>query len=201
MRRTVVLPTLILFGVAVTLLQPTASSQSPEAAPRRTAEDLLRLSKAAEVPGLAIPFKGITTNGDIESGLFGIRSTGVSTEPVRKAAEAFLASLTEPQRAKTVFGHARIRMDEVKSRLDRTWFAWIGATDPGSVFYYRIHSPVILIAFDHQRPAALRHLSDPNLPNREHVHTVVRTPNGNDYGKDLLRLHYLQHPHSALQAG
>ena len=35
MRRTVVLPTLILFGVAVTLLQPTASSQSPEAALRR----------------------------------------------------------------------------------------------------------------------------------------------------------------------
>ena len=104
MRRTVVLPSLILFGVAVALLQPTASSQSPEAAPRRTAEDLLRLSKAAEVLGLAILFKGITTNGDIESGLFGIRSTGVSTEPVRKAAEAFLASLTEPQRAKTVFG-------------------------------------------------------------------------------------------------
>jgi hypothetical protein len=24
---------------------------------------------------------------------------------------------------------------------------------------------------------------------------VVRTPNGNDYGKDLLRLHYAQHKH------
>jgi hypothetical protein len=24
---------------------------------------------------------------------------------------------------------------------------------------------------------------------------VVRTPNGNDYGKDLLRQHYLAHPH------
>ena len=30
---------------------------------------------------------------------------------------------------------------------------------------------------------------------RDHIHTVVRTPNGNDYGKDLLRLHYAQHPH------
>ena len=36
--------------------------------------------------------------------------------------------------------------------IDRTWFAWIGGVDPGSVFYYRIHSPVILIEFDHQRP-------------------------------------------------
>jgi hypothetical protein len=24
---------------------------------------------------------------------------------------------------------------------------------------------------------------------------MVRTPNGNDYGKDLLRQHYQQHPH------
>jgi Protein of unknown function (DUF3500) len=34
---------------------------------------------------------------------FPISSTGVSTEPVRKAAGAFLASLTEEQRAKTTF--------------------------------------------------------------------------------------------------
>ena len=92
-------------------------------------------------------------------------------------------------------GHARVKMDEVRAHLDRTWFAWIGKTDPGSVFYYRIHSPVILIEFDHQRPANLRHLNDPKVPNLEHIHTVVRTPNGNDYGKDLLRQHYLQHPH------
>ena len=32
---------------------------------------------------------------------------------------------------------------------------WIGDTAPGGVFYYRIHSPVILIEFDHQRPVAL----------------------------------------------
>jgi hypothetical protein len=95
-------------------------------------------------------------------------------------------------------GHARVRMDEVRAHLDRTHFAWIGTTDPGSVFYYRIHSPVILIEFDHQTPANLRHLAaDPRQPNAEHIHTVVRTPNGNDYGKDLLRQHYLRHPHTA----
>jgi len=95
-------------------------------------------------------------------------------------------------------GHARVKMEEVGAHLDRTWFAWVGGTRPGSVFYYRIHSPVILIEFDHQRPANLRHLaSDPNVPSAEHIHTVVRTPNGNDYGKDLLRQHYLQHPHQA----
>jgi hypothetical protein len=93
-------------------------------------------------------------------------------------------------------GHAKVKMDEVRQHLERTWFAWIGGTGPDSVFYYRIHSPVVLIEFDHQRPANLRHLaSDPQAPNREHIHCVVRTPNGNDYGKDLLRQHYELHPH------
>ncbi len=27
-------------------------------------------------------------------------------------------------------------------------------------------------------------------PAKFHVHTIVRTPNGNDYGFDLLRQHY-----------
>jgi hypothetical protein len=93
-------------------------------------------------------------------------------------------------------GHARVKMDEVRGHLDNTWFAWIGNTEPGSVFYYRIHSPVILIEFDHQVPANLKHLAkDPNAPNPQHIHVVVRTPNGNDYGKDLLRQHYALHPH------
>ncbi|MEY4634663.1 MAG: hypothetical protein RJA55_461 [Acidobacteriota bacterium] len=93
-------------------------------------------------------------------------------------------------------GHAKVRLDEVKRHLDQTRFAWIGETTPGSVFYYRIHSPVILIEFDHQTPANLRHLAkDPSVPNPQHIHVVVRTPNGNDYGKDLLRQHYAQHPH------
>jgi hypothetical protein len=87
-------------------------------------------------------------------------------------------------------GHARVRMDEVTRQLDQTWFAWIGETEASSVFYYRIQSPVILIEFDHQTPVAL---PGPRVPNRKHVHTVVRTPNGNDYGKDLLRQHYERH--------
>ena len=89
-------------------------------------------------------------------------------------------------------GHARVRMDEVRRHLDRTHFAWIGAADPQGVFYYRIQSPVILIEFDHQaRVAPFRS----ELSSRDHIHTVVRTPNGNDYGKDLLRQHHQRHAH------
>ncbi|HXW08121.1 MAG TPA: DUF3500 domain-containing protein [Vicinamibacterales bacterium] len=87
-------------------------------------------------------------------------------------------------------GHAKIRMAEVERHLDATWFAWIGGTGPDDVFYYRVHSPVILIEFDHQSPVAL---PGPKVPGRNHIHSVVRTPNGNDYGKDLLRQHYEAH--------
>jgi len=94
-------------------------------------------------------------------------------------------------------GHARVKMDEVRRHLDRTWFAWIGKAEQGGVFYYRIHSPVILIEFDHQVPANLKqYAKEPNAPNSQHIHVIVRTPNGNDYGKDLLREHYRQHPHA-----
>ena len=404
MTRPRLLALLVIVYVAATHLQSGLLSQAPP--PKRPPAELLRLSLAAETPGLAEPFKGVTTNGQIEPGLFAIRSTGVSTEPVRNAAGTLLAGLTPAQRAKTLFGvddpewrkwmnqsfyvrqgvsflemspeqrekafgllraslsarglrltrdimrlnetlgeltgnnfdeygewqyhitvmgqpsatepwgwqfdghhaiinyfvlgdqvvmtpfftgsepvaatsgkykgtsilqdeqnrglavinalteeqrkkavlrfsktgndnlteawrdnvvldyagirateltevqrrqlvelialyvdnmddgHARVKMDEVRAFLDRTWLAWIGDSQPGSVFYYRIHSPVILIEFDHQQPVGLRHLMDPGVPSTAHIHTVVRTPNGNDYGKDLLRQHYQQHPHS-----
>ena len=89
-------------------------------------------------------------------------------------------------------GHAEVRMDEVERHLDRTHFAWVGGTGDDAVFYYRILSPVVLIEFDHQRPIAL---GGPRVPGRRHIHAVMRTPNGNDYGKDLLRQHLERHPH------
>jgi len=92
-------------------------------------------------------------------------------------------------------GHAKVKMSEVTKHLDRTYFAWIGGSDDKAVFYYRIHSPVILIEFDHQKPVGTRQVYG-SLPSRQHIHVVVRTPNGNDYGKDLLRQHYLAHPHN-----
>ena len=92
-------------------------------------------------------------------------------------------------------GHARVRLSEVEAHLDETYFAWIGGADTDSVYYYRIHSPVILIEFDHRRPIGLKHLYPAGAPIRQHIHVVVRTPNGNDYGKDLLRQHYKSHAH------
>ena len=48
-------------------------------------------------------FRGVTTEGKVIPGLFKVKSTGVSTAPVRDAADKFLASLSESQRAATLF--------------------------------------------------------------------------------------------------
>lgn len=129
---------------------------------------------------------------------FNLDYAGAPVSSFTAAQKKQLSGLIEMYVSNMDGGHARVRMEEVRRHLDKTYFAWIGGSEESSVFYYRIHSPVILIEFDHQRPAGLRHLSsDPAKPERQHIHCVVRTPNGNDYGRDLLRQHYAQHPHSS----
>ena len=50
-----------------------------------------------------------------------------------------------------------------------------------------------MIEFDHHKGVLLTN----ETPQRFHTHTIVRTPNGNDYGKDLLRQHLEHHRHDA----
>ncbi len=66
-------------------------------------ERFRKRSIANENKGLAEPFKGITNDGRVQEGLFELKSTGVSTEPVRSAAIAFLESLDEKQQDKAKF--------------------------------------------------------------------------------------------------
>ena len=106
--------------------------------------------------------------------------------------------LRPPQRAKLLAliktfignlrpGHDAFKMKEIQHHLDQTYFAWVGHTTEDAVFYYRIHSPVVVIEFDHQQPVALGRRPSP--PTRNHIHAVIRTPNGNDYGNALLKQH------------
>ncbi|MCA1218790.1 DUF3500 domain-containing protein [Streptomyces sp. 8L] len=85
--------------------------------------------------------------------------------------------------------HARPRAEEVRAHESETYLSWAGDPAPGGVFYYRIHSPVVLVEFEHQAGV----MFDNDIPSRRHIHTVVRTPNGNDYGADLLRQHHERH--------
>ena len=88
-------------------------------------------------------------------------------------------------------GYATVKMAEVAQHLDETWFAWMGGTGPTDPFYYRLHSPVVLIEFEHLPGVAF----DNPEPSRHHIHTIIRTPNGGDYGADLLGEHHTRFDH------
>ena len=94
-------------------------------------------------------------------------------------------------------GPNKARMQEVQDHLHETYFSWIGGTKEHDTFYYRIQSPVIMAEFDHHSGVFLTN----ELPAKFHIHTLVRTPNGGDYGKDLLRQHYLRDHDAALRPG
>ena len=89
----------------------------------------------------------------------------------------FLALAPDPVRA--------ARLAEVSAHLDETWWSWIGGYGDDDPFYYRIQSPVIMLEFDNHSGVWLTNRE----PAKFHAHTIVRTPNGNDYGKDLIRQH------------
>jgi hypothetical protein len=66
------------------------------------------------------------------------------------------------------------KMAEIKANLNETWFAWSGATTPGSGSYYRIQGPTLHIEFSPQRG------------DTTHIHTIYRDPT-NDYGARLVK--------------
>ncbi|MFE4213639.1 DUF3500 domain-containing protein [Streptomyces sp. NPDC056844] len=115
-----------------------------------------------------IPYEGVRAR-DLTSG---------QQEQLLRVVESFVDFLPErPLRA---------RMRQIEEALDDTWWSWVGPDDGVRPFYYRVQSPVVMVEFDNHQGVWLTNTE----PARFHVHTVVRTPNCNDYGKDLLRQHY-----------
>ena len=123
---------------------------------------------------------------------FEMRYEGINFDDLSSHQQAIMFDLIGTYVNRMRSDHAQLKMDEIREHLSETHFAWMGGTDEDSVFYYRVHSPVILIEFDHQNGIFL----DNDHPSRNHIHTVVRTPNGNDYGKDLLRQHREKFDHT-----
>ncbi|MGW3663736.1 DUF3500 domain-containing protein [Streptomyces sp. NPDC005141] len=121
-------------------------------------------------------------------GLAGSELTGAQRDKLLDLVRVYVGAMDD--------GHADVKMTEVEAHLDGTYFFWIGETKDSSAFYYRVHGPVVLIEYDAQSPLAYGTkdsgggMGGPNgTPTQQHIHTVIRTPNGNDYGVDLLKLH------------
>ncbi|KAL2178708.1 uncharacterized protein P884DRAFT_221203 [Thermothelomyces heterothallicus CBS 202.75] len=74
-----------------------------------------------------------------------------------------------------------LRLAEAERWFGETYFCWIGGFGDDDAFYYRIQSPVIIVEFDHHSGVFLTNKE----PARFHIHTLLRTPNGGDYGMAL----------------
>jgi hypothetical protein len=108
----------------------------------------------------------------------GVRVAEMPAEAQQTAlaiAESFVKLLPEGPRA--------ARMREITAHLNETWFSWIGGHATGDVFYYRLQSPVLITELDHHCGVFL----DYDTPKTFHIHTVLRTPHGNDYGRAWVR--------------
>jgi hypothetical protein len=111
-------------------------------------------------------------------GINGSRMSLADRDRLIAIAAAFLEIMPE--------GPLSATLQAIEAHLDETWFSWIGGTGDDDSFYYRLQSPVIMLEFDHHAGVWLTNTT----PDKCHIHTLIRTPNGNDYGKDLLRQHY-----------
>ena len=113
-----------------------------------------------------VPFEGVLVT------LFDERGQAL----VRQLIRQFLAFMPA--------GPAAAKFDEIEAHFDETWFSWIGGFEGAEPFYFRIQSPVTMLELDHHTGVFLSN----DEPGDFHVHTVIRTPNANDYGRALIEL-------------
>jgi hypothetical protein len=145
---------------------------------RRHFADNLHLGGAHQ-DNRIIPYEGIP----------GSALNAVQRKNLLDLVRSYIASLPE--------GPFGARMADIERHIAETRFCWIGGFAEDSPFYYRVQSPVVMIEFDHHGGVFLTNAE----PMKFHVHTIVRTPNGNDYGIDLLRQHYATSPHHGHHRG
>ena len=96
MKRFFVLSGVIVIGLVALAVAQQQGPNTQTLAVKKLVADRLRAS-------LVEPFVGVRTSEGVTVGLFPIRASGVSTEPIRKAAAAFIASQTPDQARPTVF--------------------------------------------------------------------------------------------------
>ncbi|MET0864027.1 MAG: DUF3500 domain-containing protein [Nakamurella sp.] len=108
---------------------------------------------------------------------------GLRVKEMPLAAQELVLSIAEQFVALLPAGPRAARLRQIRDHLPETWFCWIGGHQDGDVFYYRLQSPVIIAELDHHCGVFL----DYDTPKPFHVHTVLRTPHGNDYGRAYVR--------------
>lgn len=133
-----------------------------------------RMQAGAFHDNLVAPYEGVAA-GDM---------TDAQRNLLQRLIASYLSRAPEP--------FAELHLQAVLDHLDDTWFHWMGGTGDNDPFYYRVHGPVVMIEFDHHPGVVF----DNRHPTRNHIHTLIRTPNGGDYGHSLLAQHHERFDHS-----
>lgn len=112
-----------------------------------------------------------------------LQPVGIKMSSLNEDQKIVLISLIEEYLATMPEDVAKRRMKQLKEEnLDEIRFGWAGATALGQGHYYRIQGKSFLIEFDNTFGEA------------NHIHTVWRDFMG-DFGKDLIKEHYVQSSH------
>ena len=97
-----------------------------------------------------------------------IQPEGVRASALSSAQQTMLIELVREWTGIVHDSFAEPRMAEIRANLPQTYFAWSGPTTNGSVAYFRIQGPTVVIEYAPQKTV-------------DHIHTIYRDPT-NDYG-------------------
>jgi hypothetical protein len=178
-------------STATTCASPPSCSTA--ASSRRTKATIHSSITKADMPDAELqnPFDGRRVGGMGNDNRV-VPYQGLVASDLSDAQRRLLLDVARAYTAWNADDHAAASTREIESHLDETWFSWYGGYGETDAFYYRVHSPVTLIEFDHHDGVVFDNID----PSRHHIHMLVRTPNGGDYGRDLLAEHHQRFDHT-----
>jgi len=102
-----------------------------------------------------------------------IQPEGIRASSLTPAQQTMLWDIVREWSGIMADAFAEPRLTEITSHLNDTYFAWSGPTTNGSVIYYRIQGPTLVIEYAPQKSV-------------DHIHTIYRDPT-NDYGAKIAK--------------
>jgi hypothetical protein len=100
-----------------------------------------------------------------------IQPEGIRASSLSASQQTMLVELAREWTGIVTDAFAEPRMAEIRKNLPDTYFAWSGPTTPGSVAYFRIQGPTLVVEYAPQKTV-------------DHIHTIYRDPT-NDYGAKI----------------
>lgn len=101
-----------------------------------------------------------------------IQPEGIRASALSSAQQTMLLDIVREWAGIINDAFAEPRMTEIRANLPQTYFAWSGPTATGSVAYFRIQGPTLVIEYAPQSTI-------------DHIHTIYRDPT-NDYGAKFI---------------